>query len=86
MQFGSTEKEELPDEGMVVAKKVARNAATFEGMNIELQVQKQQIKRLHEQMEQLNNYCRTLQEQMNTFQRQRTIELAAKLGGGPTEG
>ncbi len=85
MHFGSTSKEELPDEGMVIAKKVARKAATIAGMSAELQVQKQQIKRLHEQLEQLNNYCRTLQEQFNVFQRQRAIELAAKLGGGPTE-
>lgn len=84
MHFGSTEKEELPDEGMVIAKKVARKTATIAGLSTELQIQKQQIKHLHEQLAHMNNYVQTLQLQFDDFKKQRAIELAARLGGGPT--
>ena len=82
--FGSTQEEELPDEGMVIARKVSRNAATFEGMNVELQIQKQQIKHLSERLDSVVGLYRTLQGQYETLQRQRAIELNAKVGGGPT--
>lgn len=82
--FGSTQKEELPDEGMRIARKISRNAASFEGMNVELQIQKQQIEHLSKRIDSLVGMYQTLQGMYETLQRQRAIELNAMVNGGPT--
>ena len=82
--FGSTTKEELPDEGMVIAKQVRDKTATVAGLSVELQIQKQQIKELHEKLAHMNSYCQSLQLQFDDFKKQRVIELQAKVGHGPT--
>lgn len=82
--FGSTTKEELPDEGMVIASAVANKTATMSGVSAELQIQKQQIKELHEKLAHMNAYCQSLQLQFDDFKKQRVIELQAQVGHGPT--
>lgn len=82
--FGSTQEEEMPDKGMIISKRVARNAATFEGMNIELQIQKQQIIALQEKTESLVGLYSTLINMYQTLQAQRAVELNNMVGHGPT--
>lgn len=82
--FGSTTKEELPDEGMVIATKVRNKTATITGVSVELQIQKQQIKELHDKLAHMNAYCQSLQGQFDDFKKQRIIELQAQVGHGPT--
>lgn len=85
MHFGPTEKEELPDEGMVIAKKVARKTATMTGISAELQVQKQQIKHLTEKVESLEGLYKTVINMYETLQRQRAAELNMRVNRGPTK-
>lgn len=82
--LGSTQKEEAPDEGMVIAKKVRNATATITGLSVELQIQKQQIKHLNEQVATLVNLYETVIGMYDTLQRQRAIELNARVGHGPT--
>ena len=83
--FGSTQEEELPDEGMIIAKRTARNAATMTGMNIELQLQKQRIEDLYKKLESLHGMYNTLLNRYNTLEAQRAVELSRMYGNGPTE-
>lgn len=82
--FGSTKEEELPDENMVLAKNIARKTSTIQGVSAELQVQKQQINTLNDKLDSLLGLISTLQNQMNTFQQQRAIELSQMVNHGPT--
>ena len=82
MHFGPTEKEELPDEGMVIAKKVARKTATIQGLSAELQVQKQQIKHLQETLEHTTRLVQTFQGKLDAMQRNYAIALQDKFRGG----
>ena len=82
--FGSTQKEEVPDEGMEIAAKVRRETATLSGVSVELQIQKQQIKRLSDELETLTNLYKTVMGMYETLQRQRAIELNKMVGHGPT--
>lgn len=82
--FGSTQKEELPDAGMVIAKKVRDTTATLVGVSVELQIQKQQIKHLNDQVATLVNLYETVIGMYDTLQRQRAVELNARVGHGPT--
>lgn len=82
--FGSTTKEELPDEGMVIAKKTRDKTATMAGVSITLQIHEQRFKDLYDKLRNMENYCRTLEKRMEDFQKQRGIELQARVNGGPT--
>jgi len=82
--FGSTQEEELPDPGMVIAKKVRDATADMAGMSVELQIQKQQIKHLNEKVATLGNLYQTVIGMYETLQRQRAVELNAQVGHGPT--
>lgn len=88
MHFGSTEKEEelTPErEEEKIAKKVARNAATHAGMNIELQIQKQQIKLLSERIDSLQGQQTTLLAEVRMLKELHAKNLQSMLNGGPTE-
>ena len=83
--FGSTQKEELPDEGMVIAKRTKDATSTFAGMSAELQIQKQQIEHMRQEIEAIKGLYQTVMGMFETLQRQRAIELNAQVGGGPTQ-
>ena len=82
-QFGSTKKEEVDDD-IIRAKKVRDRAATHAGMNIQLQIHEKRFHDVFEKMASLEAYCRTLEQRMQDFQKQRGIELKARVGHGPT--
>lgn len=83
--FGSTQKEELPDAGMVIAKQVRDKTATIQGISAELQIQKQQIKHLQETLEHTTRLVQTFQGQLDAMQRNYAIALQDKFRGGTTQ-
>lgn len=92
MSFGSTEDrsadltaEEVAEmKELAAVKNMARKTATVQGVSIELQVQKQQINTLNDKLDSLIGLISTLQNQQNTFQTQRAIELNSMVNHGST--
>lgn len=80
--FGSTQKEELPDEGMVIAKRVRNKTATMQGLSTELQIQKQQIKHLQEQLEHTTKLVQTFQGSLDVMRRTYASALQDQFRGG----
>lgn len=81
--IGSTDNSD-PIPRDLIEGNVRQKAATVAGLQIELQVVKQQLEGCHEQMRRVIGLYQNLQADFNAFKRQRAIELNAMVNGGPT--
>lgn len=85
MQFGSTKREEELPEHVKEAKRVRDKAANMAGMNVELQLQSQRMLHLIERLNVLEGRVATHELQIKQMKDLHAQQLAALLGGGPTQ-
>jgi hypothetical protein len=88
MHFGPTDKEEELSEitaEELEAKRTARKTSTIAGLSIEVQIQKQQIKKLWDRQKSIEGLMNTILQEMKMLKELHAKQLNAVLNGGPTE-